>query len=66
MDYIEINKITRDKITMKSRNNLYSNNSIDKTDSLILMIDACKKLYGTRNTVKIIRGLGVKNFDLSI
>lgn len=61
MDIVEVNKRTGSKLVFSARNNLYNCKSVNKEDSLTLMLYACKKLYGLQKTVKIIHGLGVKN-----
>lgn len=61
MDIVEINKLTGNKLVLSARNNLYNCKNIVKEDSLILVLYACKKMYGLQKTVKIIHGLGVKN-----
>lgn len=61
MDIVEINKYTQDKKVRSARDNLYNLSNITKNDSTILVVYACRKMYGLRNTVKIIHGLGVKN-----
>ena len=59
MDLIEINKLTRDKDVLRAKNNMYDAASINKDDSTRLVLYACRKMYGLKNTVKIIHGLGV-------
>ena len=67
MDIIEINRKTQNKKVEAAELQLYQvGNSLTKDHSLILVLQACKKYYGLQKTVKIIHGLGVKNFDLSI
>lgn len=66
MDFVEINKFTREKQLIRSRDNLYNLTNLPKEDSLRLMLHACKKMYGLKNTVKIIHGLGVDKIDLSL
>ena len=59
MDLVEINKLTRDKDVLKAKNNMYDNASLNKDDSTRLVLYACRKMYGLKNTVRIIHGLGV-------
>ena len=59
MDFVEINKLTQEKKTAVARNNLYNLSNITKEDSTTLVLYACRKMYGLKNTVKIIHGLGV-------
>lgn len=67
MDLIEINKKTQKKKVESAEQKLYEvGNQLSQDHSLILVLQACKKYYGLQKTVKIIHGLGVKNFDLSI
>lgn len=61
MDIIEINKRAGDKFVFPARNNLYNRKTVDKEDSLTLILYACKKMYGLQKTVKIVHGLGVKD-----
>lgn len=61
MDFVEINKLTQDKKVRSARDSLYNLSNITKNDSTILVLYACRKLYGLKNTVKIVHGLGVKN-----
>lgn len=67
MDIIEINKKTQKKKVLNAEQKLFEvGNYLDQDLSLILVLNACKKYYGLNKTVKIIHGLGVKNFDLSL
>lgn len=67
MDIIEINKKTQKKKVAVAEQKLFEvGNKLTTDQSLILVLQACKKYYGLQKTVKIIHGLGVKNFDLSI
>lgn len=66
MDFVEINKFTQDKAVRISRENVYNLSKITKEDSLRLIIYACKRMYGLKNTSKIIHGLGVDKIDLSV
>lgn len=66
MDFVEINKFTQNKKVQHSRDLMYGSSSIPKNESLRLIIYACKKMYGTQNTIKIIHGLGVNKIDLSV
>lgn len=66
MDFVEINKFTREILVAASRNNCYNCTKINKVDALRLIIYACKRMYGMRNTIKIIHGLGVDKIDLSV
>lgn len=61
MDIVEINKMCQSKKVRSATDNLYSLSKITKNDSLILMIYACKKMYGIGLTTKIIHGLGVRD-----
>ena len=65
MDFVQINKFTQEKFIRISRDNMYNCDKLQKDDSLRLVIYACKKMYGIRNTAKIIHGLGVNKIDLS-
>lgn len=60
MDIVEINKYTQERKVRSARDNLYNLSNITKNDSTILVVYACRKMYGLRNTVKIVHGLGVK------
>lgn len=60
MDFVEINKATTEKKIRSARDNMYNLSEITKQESTALVLYACKKMYGLRNTVKIIRGLGIK------
>ena len=67
MDIVEINKKTQRKKVERAESKLFEvGNNLDQDQSLILVLQACKKYYGLSKTVKIIHGLGVKNFDLSL
>ena len=66
MDYIQINKITQNKIVMQAKNELYNDKYICKTSALILIVDSLKKIYGVRLTAKLLHGLGVEKIDLSV
>lgn len=66
MDIIQINKFTRSRDVDLARNNCYNSQKISKVDSLRLIIYACRKLYGVRNTAKILHGIGVDKIDLSL
>ena len=60
MDFVEINKFTNEKRVNGSRNNLYNLSNITKDEATTLVLYACRKMYGLKNTVKIVHGLGVK------
>lgn len=60
MDIVEINKLTRKKDVHAAEIRLYELLDLTKDQSLILVLNACRKTYGLNKTVKIIHGLGVK------
>ena len=64
MDFIEINKLTQFKKVQAASDKLYSNKTIDSYDAVILISYACKKLYGVKNTAKLIHSLGVKDLKI--
>lgn len=66
MDFVEINKFTQEKKVRSSRDQMYNLSNLPKEDSLRLIIYACKRMYGIKNTAKIIHGIGVDKIDLSI
>jgi hypothetical protein len=66
MDFVEINKFTQDKRVHESRDLMYKLVKIPKIDSLRLIVYACKKMYGVKNTAKILHGIGVDKIDLSL
>lgn len=66
MDFVEINKFTQEKKVRSSRDQMYILSNLPKEDSLRLIIYACKRMYGIKNTAKIIHGIGVDKIDLSI
>lgn len=61
MDIVKINELTQNKKIAAARDFMYSPQNLTKDHSLTLMLYACKKMYGLRNTVKIVHGMGVKN-----
>lgn len=60
MDFVEINKYTQEKKVRSARDNMYNLSNMTKQDSTVLVLYACRKLYGLKNTVKIVHGLGIK------
>ena len=66
MDFVEINKFTQERKIREARDNVYNLSKITKEDSLRLVIYACKRMYGLKNTAKIIHGLGVEKIVLSV
>lgn len=66
MDFVEINKFTQGSKIHESRNHMYNLSKLTKVDSLRLIVYACKKMYGLRNTSKILHGIGVDKIDLSV
>lgn len=66
MDYIQINRMTQDRVVKHSRDNLYSQKYISKTDAIILITHSLKAIYGVRLTAKIIHSLGVDKIDFSL
>lgn len=60
MDIVEINKLIRKKDVHAAEIRLYELLDLTKDQSLILVLNACRKTYGLNKTVKIIHGLGVK------
>lgn len=61
MDIVEINKLTQKKKVHESEIRLFELLELTKEQSLILVLNACRKQYGLSKTVKIVHGLGVKN-----
>lgn len=61
MDIVEINKLTQKKKVHESEIRLFELLDLTKEQSLILVLNACRKQYGLSKTVKIVHGLGVKN-----
>lgn len=66
MDFVEINKFTRESKICESRDLMYNLSKLPKIDSLRLIVYACKKMYGIKNTSKILHGIGVDKIDLSV
>lgn len=65
MDFIEINRFTKDDKIRIARNSLYQK-KIYKLDALRLIVYACKKMYGINNTAKLLHSIGVDKIDLSL
>lgn len=61
MDIVEINKLLQKKRVHDAEIRLYELLDLTKEQSLILVLQACRKQYGLSKTVKIVHGLGVKN-----
>lgn len=61
MDIVEINKLTQRKRLGSAEDHLYELCNLTKDESLVLVLNACRKTYGLSKTVKIVHGLGVKN-----
>lgn len=61
MDIVEINKLTNKRKVFECEIRLNELLNLTKEQSLILVLNACRKQYGLSKTVKIVHGLGVKN-----
>lgn len=66
MDFVEINKFTQQKNIDHARDRMYKLSKVTKEDSLRLIVYACKKMYGIKNTAKLLHGIGVDQIDLSV
>lgn len=61
MDFVEINKLTQRKKVHDAEIRLYELLDLTKDQATVLVLQALRKQYGLKNTVKIIHGLGVKH-----
>lgn len=66
MDFVEINKFTQQNKIDPARDRMYKLSKVTKDDSLRLIVYACKKMYGIKNTAKLLHGIGVDKIDLSV
>lgn len=62
MDFVTINKLSQNRKVKIARDCVYGSKAITVDDSLVLIVYACKKMYGIGATAKIIHGLGVDKF----
>lgn len=61
MDFVEINKLTQRKKVHEAEIRLYELLDLTKDQATVLVLQALRKQYGLKNTVKIVHGLGVKH-----
>lgn len=64
MDFVEINRFTQERKIKQSRDLMYASN-LNKVEALRLIIYACKKMFGVKNTATILHQIGVDKIDLS-
>lgn len=66
MDFVEINKITQKSRVDSARDNMYRSKFVNQDDAVILIIYACRKMYGLGHTTKLIKALGINKIKCNL